>query len=92
MYLTTYTYSYIGMLIQQCFFFCKFWDSQSEMVKELVGPKMFRRIVKIFNLRLDEKPYEPLSESMSLEPSEMFYAAMEGGEVGASFLNNSIQQ
>ncbi|OWR42631.1 hypothetical protein KGM_211853 [Danaus plexippus plexippus] len=57
-----------------------FWDSQSEMVKELVGPKMFRRIVKIFNLRLDEKPYEPLSESMSLEPSEMFYAAMEGGE------------
>ncbi|XP_034825162.1 uncharacterized protein [Maniola hyperantus] len=49
-----------------------FWASQSDTVRELVGPKIFKRIVKIFDLP-DEKNYQPRSERASLDPSELYY-------------------
>ncbi|XP_050342097.1 uncharacterized protein LOC126768187 [Nymphalis io] len=49
-----------------------FWNSHGDMVRELVGPKIFSRIVKIFKLSLRDKPYEPRSET-SLEPSDIYY-------------------
>ncbi|CAH2091895.1 unnamed protein product [Euphydryas editha] len=49
-----------------------FWDSQGDMVRELVGSKIYSRIVKIFNLPVKEKPYEPHSD-ISLGPSDIYY-------------------
>ncbi|XP_039745929.1 uncharacterized protein LOC120623773 isoform X2 [Pararge aegeria] len=49
-----------------------FWASQSDVVRELVGPKIFKRIVKIFDLP-DEKQYQPRSENTSPDPSELYY-------------------
>ncbi|XP_045763284.1 uncharacterized protein LOC123866025 [Maniola jurtina] len=57
-----------------------FWASQSDTVRELVGPKIYKRIVKIFDLP-DEKHYQPRSERSSLDPSELYYQTGSGAPV-----------
>ncbi|RVE43103.1 hypothetical protein evm_012244 [Chilo suppressalis] len=51
----------------------QFWDSQCDTVRELVGPVIFQRIAKIFNLPADAKKYVPKSDITSLVPSEQYY-------------------
>ncbi|XP_072942076.1 uncharacterized protein [Epargyreus clarus] len=51
----------------------QFWESQSDTVREIVGPIIFKRIAKIFNLKPDDKQYEPQSEASSVTPSDQFY-------------------
>lgn len=51
----------------------QFWESQANTVRHLVGPVIYHRIAKIFNLKLEEKPYEPQEDLVSLEPSEQYY-------------------
>ncbi|XP_053600250.1 uncharacterized protein LOC128669436 [Plodia interpunctella] len=53
----------------------KFWESQSKTVRELVGPRLFSRIAKIFHLPPEEVKYEPPSESASIMASDEFYIA-----------------
>ncbi|XP_026765206.2 uncharacterized protein LOC113523429 [Galleria mellonella] len=59
----------------------QFWESQCDTVRELVGPVIFQRIAKIFNLPLEETQYEPKSETSSLNPSELFYKARSSAEL-----------
>ncbi|XP_026747060.1 uncharacterized protein LOC113508307 [Trichoplusia ni] len=51
----------------------QFWETNSETVRELVGPVIFQRIAKIFQLGEDEVEYEPQSEPSTVVPSEQFY-------------------
>ncbi|XP_075972825.1 uncharacterized protein LOC142974403 [Anticarsia gemmatalis] len=52
----------------------QFWDSQTDTVRQLVGPAIFRRIAKIFDLPLEATKYSPKSEpSTPLVPSEQFH-------------------
>ncbi|KAL0839500.1 hypothetical protein ABMA28_016206 [Loxostege sticticalis] len=51
----------------------QFWETQCNTVRPLVGPVIFHRLAKIFNLPLEETSYVPHSETSSIEPSEQFY-------------------
>ncbi|XP_063823853.1 uncharacterized protein LOC135073625 [Ostrinia nubilalis] len=58
-----------------------FWESQCDTVRELVGPVIFHRIAKIFNLPLEASKYDPQSDITSLVPSEQFYKAMSTSQI-----------
>ncbi|XP_041973051.1 uncharacterized protein LOC121728816 [Aricia agestis] len=51
----------------------KFWETQSDKVRELVGPKIFKRLEKIFNLPPRVGLYEPKSDVVSRQASHEFY-------------------
>ncbi|XP_059059984.1 uncharacterized protein LOC131853173 isoform X2 [Achroia grisella] len=51
----------------------QFWETQCDTVRELVGPIMFHRIAKIFNLPFEATQYKPKSETSSLDASEHYY-------------------
>ncbi|KAL4703375.1 hypothetical protein ACJJTC_011164 [Scirpophaga incertulas] len=53
----------------------KFWESQSESVRQLVGPVIYRRIAKIFNLPLENAEYEPLSDKSTILDSDTYFRA-----------------
>ncbi|KAJ0179284.1 hypothetical protein K1T71_004996 [Dendrolimus kikuchii] len=59
----------------------QFWDSQCDEVRTLVGPVIFQRIAKIFNLPLEATKYQPKSETSSLAPSAQFYMARSRDQV-----------
>lgn len=54
-------------------YFFQFWDTNCDTVRNLVGPIIFQRIAKIFELPEDEKMYEPREETSMVIPSEQFY-------------------
>ncbi|XP_060800593.1 uncharacterized protein LOC106131057 [Amyelois transitella] len=60
----------------------KFWESQSETVRQLVGPVLFTRIAKIFDLPPESTRYEPPSESGSILASDQFYIAKTASQIG----------
>ncbi|KAJ2950693.1 hypothetical protein O0L34_g8953 [Tuta absoluta] len=51
----------------------KFWETQSHLVRDLVGPVIFQRLTKIFSLPKLDKPYQPESEPSIYIPSEQYY-------------------
>ncbi|XP_004927901.2 uncharacterized protein LOC101747079 [Bombyx mori] len=59
----------------------QFWESQSEVVRQLVGPVIFERISKIFNLPMEKVHYEPKSETASIVPSEEYYKSRSGDDI-----------
>ncbi|XP_045526267.1 uncharacterized protein LOC123715340 [Pieris brassicae] len=52
-----------------------FWDSHYQDVRTLVGPVIFKRITKVFQLPRDDKVYITKSETSTPQASEMFYQA-----------------
>ncbi|CAK1551733.1 unnamed protein product [Leptosia nina] len=65
-----------------------FWESNYNTVRELVGPVIFKRVTKIFNLPSDDKIYVPQSETSTPQPSEVFYratAAASASRIQATF-------
>ncbi|XP_073963924.1 uncharacterized protein isoform X2 [Choristoneura fumiferana] len=65
----------------------QFWESQCDTVRELVGPKIFYRLAKIFKLPLEATQYVPPSEMSSLPPSDLFYITKEsqGGDINKAY-------
>ncbi|KAH9639725.1 hypothetical protein HF086_014483 [Spodoptera exigua] len=55
----------------------QFWESNSETVRELVGPVIFKRIAKIFDLPEETKMYTPIDHSTVPAKSEEFYIKKE---------------
>lgn len=51
----------------------QFWETQVDTVRDLVGPVLFRRIAKIFDLPLEATKYVPKPEQSTIIPSEEFY-------------------
>ncbi|KAI5641983.1 hypothetical protein NE865_05982 [Phthorimaea operculella] len=51
----------------------KFWETQSHLVRDLVGPVIFQRLTKIFSLPKLDAPYQPASEPSIIIPSEQYY-------------------
>ncbi|CAB3224961.1 unnamed protein product [Arctia plantaginis] len=58
----------------------QFWETQVDTVRDLVGPVLFRRIAKIFDLPLEATKYVPQPELSSIIPSEEFYENRESGD------------
>ncbi|XP_049865468.1 uncharacterized protein LOC126366402 [Pectinophora gossypiella] len=52
----------------------QFWETQGKTVRDLVGPVIFERLVKIFNLQIDDDPYVPPSEPSTIQSSDKYYA------------------
>ncbi|KAJ8724967.1 hypothetical protein PYW07_015925 [Mythimna separata] len=67
----------------------KFWESNSATVRELVGPVIFQRIAKIFNLAKEGNEYEPLDQYLTEIPSsDQHIAPSSAPRMGPNHLSN----
>ncbi|XP_022829593.1 uncharacterized protein LOC111358611 isoform X1 [Spodoptera litura] len=64
----------------------QFWETNCDTVRELVGPVIFQRIAKIFDLPEETSQYQPKDQFGTPSKSEDFYVKKMAWKAGVSIL------